>query len=590
VVFTRSLSFLCAAIALLTTHLGAQTAFFSLKDVKPGLRGVGKTVFRGTAIEQFDVEILGVLENIGPKQSIILARLSGGPLEHTGVMQGMSGSPVYIDGKLVGAVAMAFPFSKDPIAGIRPIAEMIATTAATRPRSPQIRALRLDDKTLVAGVSAQKFAGQPDDIRPADITTPVAFSGFSRDTLDTFAPQLRLLGLEPRQGISAGRAAREVETGPLQPGSMISVQLVSGDMAVGADGTVTHVDDKRVYAFGHRFLAAGETELPFTNASVLTLLPNLSTSYKISASGEPLGAITTDHNAAISGELGRSAAMASVNLRVDGAEGVVTYKMNMVRDPLLSPMLLQMMLYSALDSTERTLGAATVRLQGKVRFEGVTEPVQIENMYAGDYNVPLVASMGTVLPVAYALQNSVDPLRIEAVDLAIESLPQKRAVSIEQVWLNKRKVRPGETVDISVLMVGEGGHEFKRTIKYEVPVGAPTGPLHLTVADGATTNASEQRVYNVTQPRPAHQIVDFLNSLRGSTKGYVRLWRADPAYTLDGQDLPDPPPSVGLILAKTPGAAAQPGRTSTVAEIEFSAGDAVITGSKTVQIQVEDHP
>jgi hypothetical protein len=190
--------------------------------------------------------------------------------------------------------------------------------------------------------------------------------------------------------------------------------------------------------------------------------------------------------------------------------------------------------------------------------------VQIENMYAGDYNVPLVASMGTVLPVAYALQNSVDPLRIEAVDLAIESLPQKRAVSIEQVWLNKRKVRPGETVDISVLMVGEGGHE--------------------------TTNASEQRVYNVTQPRPAHQIVDFLNSLRGSTKGYVRLWRADPAYTLDGQDLPDPPPSVGLILAKTPGAAAQPGRTSTVAEIEFSAGDAVITGSKTVQIEVEDHP
>jgi hypothetical protein len=578
----RRLAVLLCLLAGLALPQTVPPSVFPLKDLRAGMKGVGKTVFAGMTVSDFGVEILGVLENVGPRQSIILGRLSGGPLDKTGVMQGMSGSPVYIDGKLVGAVAMSFPFSKEPIAGIRPIGEMLAGMTTTR--APQYRA-RLSDRSLLEH-APKRDQGSED--RPDDIATPVSFTGFTANTIAQFGAQLKAIGLEPRQGISGGRSPRPVKPAVLQPGSMISVQLARGDMAVGADGTVTHVDGRRVYAFGHRFLSAGATELPFSAASVLTLLPNLSSSFKISAAGEWLGSVTADYNAAVAGELGRKAKMATVNVAVVGAERDSKYRIEIVQERLLSPLLLQMILYSALDATERTLGASSVRVKGAVKFEGVPESVAIDNMYAGDFNVPLVASLGTALPVAYALQNTLDPLRVESIDLAVETSLEKKQVAIEQVWTSKREVRPGEGFDVSVLMLGEGGREVVRKVRYEVPIGAKAGPMNISVADGPSTNAGDQRVYTLMQPRPAPQVISLLNSLRGSTKGFIRIWRGDAAYTLDGRDLPQPPPSVGMILARIPGAAASQGRTTTLAEMSFDAGDAVITGAKTIQVEVKE--
>jgi hypothetical protein len=563
--------------------LGARESvqFLPLKDLRAGMQGVGKTVFSGTQIDTFQVEILGILENVGPKQSIILARLSGGPLAQTGVMQGMSGSPVYVDGKLIGAVAMAFPFSKEPIAGIRPIEEMLVTGGS---RIPPVR-VKLTDQSLVAQLPERSAASQD---RPIDIATPVSFTGFTEATLEHFAPQLRAIGLEPRQGISGGRAPRPAPAVPPKPGSMISVQLVRGDMAVGADGTVTHVDANRVYAFGHRFLSVGLTDLPFTSASVIALLPNVSSSFKISAAGDLLGAMTGDYSGGVSGELGRKANMANVSIAVNGANHKSEYRMQMVQDRLLSPFLLQMMTYSTLDATERTLGTSSVRLRGSVRFEGMSDPVVIDNMYSGDFNTPLVAALGTALPVAYALQNTVDQLRIESVDLAIDASTEKKQFSIEDAWLSKREVRPGESLEISVLLEGDGGKEIVRKLQYDVPVGAPLGTLNITVADGPTTNAADQKAFSLTQPKPAEQVISLLNSLRGSTKGYARIWRAQPTYTFEGQDLPDPPASVGMILSRASGKMLNLARGATVEEIAFDAGDAVISGSKTIQVEIKE--
>ena len=229
------------------------------------MRGTGRTVFNGNKIEDFQVEILGVLENIGPKESLILARLSGGPLEHTGVMQGMSGSPVYIDGKLIGAVAMAFPFAKDPIAGIRPIEAMLRTSSAAV--AVQRADLALNERDLTRRIPRPE-AVSGGEAPMIDIATPLSFGGFSRATLDAFAPQMRALGLEPRQGVTSGGKIEPVMGNPadLKPGSMISVQLMAGDLSVGADGTVTHIDGNRIYAFGHRFLDIGSTALPFARA------------------------------------------------------------------------------------------------------------------------------------------------------------------------------------------------------------------------------------------------------------------------------------------------------------------------------------
>jgi len=560
--------------------LPAATPLLPLKDVRAGMKGIGRTVFSGTRVEDFDVEILGVLENIGPKQSLILGRLSGGPLEKTGVMQGMSGSPVYIGGKLVGAVAMAFQFAKEPIAGIRPIEEMLASTPVRR---PEIRA-SLSDRSLTERLP--RVQAPPD--RPVDIATPLSLSGFSTGTIEQFAPALRAIGFEPRQGVSGGRTARPVPAVPPEPGSMISIQLINGDLSMGADGTVTHVDGNKVYAFGHRFLAVGETELPFTNASVITLLANLNTSAKISASGAFLGTMTGDFSAAVSGELGRKPHMAQVRIAVKGAERAGQYRMEMVQDRILSPLLLQMMCYSILDSTERTVGTSSVRVRGTVRFDKAAEPVVIENMYSGDFNTPLVASLGTALPVAYALQNTLDPLRIESVDLVVEAGLDRKQFNIDQVWTTQKELRPGEPLDIHVLMTGDGDREIVRHLKYDIPEGSEAGTLNITVADGPTTNVGEGKAYNVSQPKPSEQVISVLNSLRGSTRGYVRIWKSNAAYSLDGRDLPDPPPSVGLILAKTPGATPNPGRGSTVAELNFDAGDGTISGAKTITVEVKE--
>ena len=277
----------CFGIGLFLTAAvwAAPPVIFPLKDVRAGQRGVGRTVFSGTRVEQFDVEILGVLENIGPKQSIILARLSGGPLALTGVMQGMSGSPVYIDGKLLGAVAMGFPGAKEAITCIRPIEEM----------------LRVEPVTQRAAIPRMK--ADVSGARLEDLSTPLAFSGFSATALERFTPQLRDLGMDPRQGVGSGGRIPDALGDParLEAGSMISVQLLTGDMSVSADGTVTAIDGNKIYAFGHRFLSSGTTEFPFARAEVLALLPNVSSSFKISRAVEWMGTVTEDRNAAIAG-------------------------------------------------------------------------------------------------------------------------------------------------------------------------------------------------------------------------------------------------------------------------------------------------
>jgi hypothetical protein len=591
--------FAVPAVFALAAALHAQTAFFPLKDVTPGLRGIGKTVFSGNRIEEFQVEVLGVLENIGPKQSLILARLSGGPLEKTGVLQGMSGSPVYIDGRLAGAVALAFPFAKEPIAGIRPIEEMVRVTEAGRESAPsQVARNEVSLASLLAGrdltrILPRRQEVSAGDTKLLDIATPVSFAGFTRETLDRFAPQLRALGLEPAQGLAAGGHADPHIGDPstLKPGSMISVELMTGDMSIGADGTITYIDGSRIYAFGHRFLAIGSTALPFARAEVLALLPVMSSSFKISAPKEMMGAILQDRNTAIAGELGRAAAMAPVSISVSRAgRRLDSYQMELVNDRFLSPLLLQMAVFSTIDATERTVGASSFRVTGEVEFQGSAAPLKLNNMYAADTGSAMIASLSTAIPLAYVLQSGFDSLQVKKVSLDIESFDAKMQLQIDNVFVNRREVRPGEKVELTAILVGDNGSETARKVEYQVPLGATPGPLLFTVADGMTTNLTEFRQIIGAQPKSISQLISTVNNLRANTKAYVRVWRPEPAFQLEGEDFPDPPPSVALILAgaQTALGSVTQTRNSKLAELEIGAGDCAISGSKTIQVEVKE--
>jgi hypothetical protein len=556
------------------------------------MHGVGRTVFSGSRIDEFQVEILGVLNNIGPKESLILARLSGGPLEHTGVMQGMSGSPVYIDGRLAGAVAMAFPFAKDPICGVRPIEDMVRPAVVASTPAPKVApGMVLADSDLTRSIPkpVSSFSGES---RMIDIATPVNFGGFSRAAIEAFAPQLRALGLEPRQGIGAGANIQPGMGNPadLKPGSMISVQLMSGDLSVGADGTVTYIDGTRVYAFGHRFLAVGATALPFARADVITLLPNINTSFKLSTAREWMGTINRDGDTAVTGELGKRPGMVPVSIEVSrGGRRIDSYQMQMVSHSLLSPLLLQMAVFSTIDSTERSVGASSFRVSGEIEFLNAPGPVLLNNMFAADNGTAQQASLNTAIPMAYVMQSGFESLKPRRVALRIEAYDQKKQLTLDTVSVSRREVHPGDKVHLNILLTGENGMELNRSLDYQVPAGVEPGPLYFTVSDAGTANLTDFRQILSYNPHSPVQLISTVNNLHPNNKAYVRVWRNEPAYQLEGADLPNLPASAALILdgSQATVAGIAQTRNSKIAEMEIDGGDMVISGSKTIQVEVK---
>jgi hypothetical protein len=370
---------------------------------------------------------------------------------------------------------------------------------------------------------------------------------------------------------------------------MISVQLLSGDLSVGADGTVTAVDGDRIYAFGHRFLAAGPTEMPFAQAEVLALLPNLASSFKISTAREWMGSITADRDTAIAGITGRAASLIPVEIRV----GANTYHMRMVQDRVMTPLLTQMAIFSAIEATERSVGSATYSVSGQINFDA--GPVRIDDVYSGDVAVAAIASGGVASTMGFALQSGFDALKVKNVALDIRSV-EKRGQSQILDLIAPRTARPGDELDLVVVLSGTNGGgpsgaETSRHVRYRVPIGVAPGPLYFTVADATATNILEyQAAVGTPQHSPA-EVLNLLNGLRSNTKAYLRVWRSEPSFTVEGRDLPAPPPSLAMILTR-----AQTGTTNLVAargaklaEIEISPGAGlVVTGTKTVQIEVQE--
>jgi hypothetical protein len=590
--------FLSMALVLLFGSIPARSqTFFPLQDVRPGLRGIGRTVFEGNRVEEFQVEILGVLENLTPKQTIILARLSGGPLAETGVMQGMSGSPVYIGGKLLGAIALGFPYSKQPIAGIQPIQQMLSDS-------------RFPNSTAVPIPAPQKdLPHPPESVEPSSgppasfsnltaISTPLALTGFSPRTLQVFTPDFRRLGFEPQQGVSGGSPTSQAYTGTVVPGSMISVQLLSGDLSVSADGTVTYVDGKHVYAFGHRFLDAGSTELPFARADVVATVPTLNTSFKLTSPREWVGTIVSDRSTAIAGEIGRPAQMVPLTISVISAEmGTHDYHFRVVRDRLLTPFITQTAIFSTIDATERTLGSGTLRLGGRVEFEGDLPPLLVQDIFVSDSGLAQQVASDAVVTLGFLLGGGFTDLHIKDIAFRLEPVEKKRQLHIAQVWASRHDVHPGDSVEVTALLQGENGLELTRSATYNVPVGAPLGALNITVSDANGLNTPDFAGLTQSQLRTPRQLIEAINAFRGSGAAYVRVWRQEPAFTLSGPlpggELTDPPPSVMLILADQSASASSNAaltltRGSGVAEVKIPLDGYVVTGSKTVQVEVHE--
>ena len=613
--FRSAAAFLFLA-ALALAPLQGSTPIMPLSEVKPGMLGVGRTVFEGTELKDFKVHIIGVLKNIqGPKRDLILARLEGDPVTETGVAAGMSGSPVYINGRLIGAVAYSIgSFPKEAIAGITPIEEMKdATQMSTRRGTQQARvelpitpesfasALRATYAQLAPsfsrsavrgiGVSDAEASKLASMLRP--ISTPLVISGSEPETFDLVSRMFREAGFSPvASGAGGGTLSAEMRAamaGPLREGDAIGVSLVGGDLEMGATGTITHIDGNRVYGFGHPFFSLGPSQLPMTRAYVHAMLPSLSSSFKISSMGEVVGTMQQDRATAIAGTLGAMPATVPMTLTLRSTRGGVmtprTFKFDVATDQTFTPLIAYITLYNALTGYERQFGTATFALKGKATIKGHAD-VAFEDVFAGE--APALATATSIAgPLTMVLANDREPVSFEKLDFTIDAIETPLSATIERVWIDEIKPRAGRTVPLKILTRSYRGEEKISTVAVDIPANA-SGSLSIMVTDGRQLNTIEQReLRRSVQPQSVAQMIKLLNTTRRNNRIYVRLLAGAAGAVVNGEAMTALPPSVLAVLeADRNGGSFSPIRSATLGEYELPMEMAVV-GSRTLTIEIE---
>jgi hypothetical protein len=594
---------------------GARKAdFYPLEDVKPGQKGVARTVFSGSEPQEFGVEVLGVLPGFpAPRQSVIIARLTGPQVDRTSVFAGMSGSPVYIDGKLVGAVAYAFPFAKEPIAGITPYKQMVdnfergGRTSAGRdqlgflrePRAvsylqlmgtdwkPQLPGGQTGGMPFVAPVATGSPLAALLGQQFAPIATPLVFNGFSPQAVAQFTPQLQGYGLLPVSGIGGASALTplgKVTDQTLTPGSSISVELIRGDFSVAASGTVTNRDGDRVYAFGHPFLGLGSSDMAMSESSVVTVIPNTMNSFKLSVPGQMVGTISQDRSTGIYGQLGQAPKMVPVTINLHTSrDQVETYKYEIASDEFLTPLLLNMTVYSTLTSAERSLGDSTVSVRGTINVKG-QEPITLERRFSTQ-SAGINAAGAVAAPVQALLSSGFEGVELGSINLDLASVDTRRAATLDRIALDRSEVHSGDTVEVQAYVRTESGKQFVQRIPVEIPSDVPPGQLILFVGDGGTlqqASASQSFV-----PKDLGQLVETINKLKKNDRLYVKLFRVTNGAVIGTDEMPNLPPSfVATLNSDRATGGFTPTVLSPIDEKELPPAEYVITGQQLIGINV----
>ena len=585
------------------------TALFPLEDLRPGMKGVARTVFSGSDTQEFGVEILGVLPGFpGPRQSAIIARLSGPNVEKTGVFAGMSGSPVYIDNKIVGAIAFSFPFSKEPIAGITPIKQMIdlfnkgTENQNNRPKEPrpvsfaQLASVDWKPSLPKPAITGAPFlapvsAGSP--LMPllgqqmTPIATPLVFSGISQESLGLFAPQLLANGLLPVSGIGGAAAITplaEVTEKTFPPGSSISVQLVRGDYSLAAAGTVTLRDGDRIYAFGHPFLSLGASDMPMTESSVVTVIANAANSFKLAVPGRMVGSISQDRASGIYGLLRQAPKMIPVKVNLHTSrDRTETFSYEVANDSFLTPLLLNITVFNTITSSERVLGESTITVAGEIRVKG-QDAVRIDRRFSAS-NSAILAAGSIAAPVGSLLTSGFDDVQLDGITLDISSSETKYAGTLERITLDRTEVRRGEKVEVQAYVRTESGKQFVQRIPLQIPEDAALGQLLVFVGDGGSLQeASPSKIF---VPQDLSQLVRAINTVKKSDRLYVKLFRITPGAVIGTSELPNLPPSVVATLNsdRTSGGYT-PTVLSPVFEMELPPAEFVISGQQLIAIDV----
>jgi hypothetical protein len=568
------LALLAIAVSLLT-HLNAQSKSaqtqpaqsssaagrlsqetIPVSQIRTGMRGVAYTVFEGVKPEPMDVEVLGVLHNTnGPKGDIILVRLHGPKVEYTGVVAGMSGSPVYLDGKLAGALAFRIgEFSKEPIAGVTPIADMLEISALDKSPAEEAAATK-PLVTSVAGKTAAPGDGSqlPDSTKDftnylKPIETPLVFNGFTDEAVRLFAPEFAAAGIVPVMG--AGSVTEEKQPEPLEPGSAVSAILVRGDMDIAATCTVTYIDPEHLLACGHPLLQFGSVDLPMNKARVLATLPSPLDAFKIVNTTEEAGVFVQDRHTGILGVFNKQPDMIPVTLNIHSGAGEKQFHYEVLNNPRLSPVAIMATVFNALHEVNEYGEEITYRLSGSVNVKGFPE-VQLKNMFT-----PTEAGQPAAMSAAMSLgerfgriyDNPYSAPAVESVKLDFDLVRERRWARLESARTDVTEARPGDEITVETVLAPYRGERSVRYIPVKIPTSASKGTLHILVSDGETLDRVSHMNPAFARKLDLASTIALLNKEHANNRVYVSLLEADPEARVADKVMPTLPISIMNVM------------------------------------------
>ncbi|PYQ59189.1 MAG: hypothetical protein DMF58_12630 [Acidobacteria bacterium] len=553
------LTFLFAAAATAET--------MPLSQVQKGMRGYGVTVFEGNRLDKFDVEILGVLHNIGPGQNLILAKVDSPVIQRAGVIAGMSGSPIYIDGKVIGALAWSWQFEKEPVAGITPIEEMLkiadlgaSTSSAVIAATPRISASEFVSaianqkeaevfEKLESGFASASPASTMSGVRP--IAVPLSMSSFAPDTISRFSKYFDAMGFVavPSGSTTAG-ASSSLSKAEFHAGDAVGAVLLNGDFNVAATGTVTFIDGNRVYAFGHPFLDMGEVSFPMAKSEIIAVMPSLASSFKFANTGAIVGSFRQDRSTGIMGMVGDKADMIPIDLTVEGSGPVKAYHVNIIRHSMLSPLILAMAADSVVANAQRAAGERTVVMDSEIKLKGFDESIRLREGWAGAQARQAIPAY-LALVAGYVMSNEFRVADIESIKIHLRHDDDLKIAKLLEASIEppaNGRITPGDTVKVRTVLKPFRGEPFVESFDLKIPDNQTPGSAYLLVGSGSLANQIDFSLVP-PDPRTLEQVIAVLERLRPSTDLTVGLYSSAEGAVTAGVYLPNLPPSMHAVVS-----------------------------------------
>jgi hypothetical protein len=581
------------AAGLAFSCLLAATDIMKLSEIRPGMEGEGKTIFKGSTIETFKFKVLGILDKFVSDKNLIVAELFAPELNEGGVIAGMSGSPVYIDGRLIGSVSYGLSnFSKKPIAGITPIEDILKVDAFAGPAANvEISDIKIDfsreNVRHVAESIRRELVGRL-NYSPSRSLSPIKLfassSGFSPDAVSLFQGifvPLQSMGV----GKDVDKTKLSADMFTLRPADAVAIPLIRGDASYSATGTVTHVDGKKVYIFGHPFFNLGTVDFPLHRAEVISVIPSYENSFKLAVTRNQVGAVQQDRFSGVQAELGKSPYMIPLKIFLKNRNR--NFNLEVVNHPLLTPTLTYIALLNALQTEYQEFGFQSIAVSGKIFIES-QDNVVLNDLFSGTAACDEFSTL--VMVINYFLMNNPEKnIKIQKMDFEISGRETIQKAELENVLINKNSYLPDELMDIGMMLKNEKGNSFSEKLTIKAPNLKPGSVFYLMVADAAEMSEFDAKATKTTYfPSKFSTLIRAINNIRKNNRIYLKMFVPAQGLFIKGFEYAYLPSSVGnVLLYNSLGKDQASMSVSTVAEYQYEV-PAVVSGRKIFKLRIKE--